>query len=200
MPAYGDPAFWEERYGAEPDASFDWYQPYDTLRPFLMPYLSVRPDFEVLVAGCGNSALPAQLSDDGFENISCVDVSQAVVDQMSKRYAGNSDLDYWQADMTSLDVVPNESFDVVFDKALLDALLCGEESFDKALMMLGEVHRVLKPGGRYICVSYGIPSSRQPLLEHCTWAVESSKIPKPPVAEFQGVEADPNHFLYVCRK
>ena len=200
MPAYGDPEFWEERYGADPDASFDWYQPYDTLRPFLMPYLSVRPNFEVLVAGCGNSPLPAQLSDDGFENISCVDVSQTVIDQMSKRYADNSDLDYWQADMTSLEVVPNESFDVVFDKALLDALLCGEESFDKALMMLGEVHRVLKPGGHYICLSYGIPASRQSLMEHCTWTVESSTIPKPPVAEFQGVEVDPNHFLYVCKK
>ena len=200
MPAYGDPTFWEERYTADTDGEFDWYQPYETLRPHLMPYLSVRPDFEILIAGCGNSPIPDRLSDDGFENISCVDVSKAVIDQMTKRYADNDDLDFWQADMTSLDIVPNESFDVVFDKALLDALLCGEESFDRALMMLGEVHRVLKPGGHYICVSYGLPSTRKSLLEQCTWTVSSSKIPKPPVAEFEGVEADPNHFLYVCKK
>ena len=41
----------------------------------------------------------------------------------------------------------NETFDVVFDKGTLDAILCGVNSFENAAKMVNEVFRVLKPGG-----------------------------------------------------
>lgn len=41
----------------------------------------------------------------------------------------------------------NESFDVVFDKGTLDAILCGNNSFDNARKMISGVFRILKPNG-----------------------------------------------------
>ena len=201
MPDYGNPSYWDERYGADPNGQFDWYQPYLTLKAALIPLLSVRPDFEILVAGCGNSGLSASLHDDGYKNITSVDVSTVVVKQMAARYAAQESLEFLPADMTNLDAVPNDAFDVVLDKALLDSLLCGDDSFDKALSMLAESYRILKPGGKYVAFSYGVPSSRVTLLEEgLSWKVEVVKIPKPPVEEFVGVEADSCHYMYVCTK
>lgn len=42
MPDYGSVAYWDERYAGTAGASFDWYQTYDTLLPFLEPYLIQR--------------------------------------------------------------------------------------------------------------------------------------------------------------
>ena len=201
MPDYGNPSYWDERYAGDEHGEFDWYQPYITLKIHLIPLLSVRPDFEVLIAGCGNSSLGTSLHEDGYKNITSVDASTVVVKQMAARYAAKESLEFLPADMTNLDGVPSEAFDLVLDKALLDALLCGDESFDKAMMMLAEAHRVLKPGGKYVAISYGVPSSRVSLLEEgLSWKVEVVKIPKPPVEEFVGVETDACHYMYVCHK
>jgi len=54
----------------------------------------------------------------------------------------------------------SETFDVVVDKCLLDAVLCGEDSIRKALKMLREVNRVLKTGGTYLMFSYAAPKNR----------------------------------------
>lgn len=48
----------------------------------------------------------------------------------------------------------DETVDCVVDKATLDALMCVEEESDEtAQRMLDEAWRVLKPGGRYVCIS-----------------------------------------------
>jgi ubiquinone/menaquinone biosynthesis C-methylase UbiE len=201
MTDYGNPSYWDERYAANPNAQFDWYQPYVTLKEYLIPLLSVHPDFEILVAGCGNSGISKSLYDDGYKNITSVDLSTVVIKQMVARYATSPQLEFLPADMTNLDGVPDKAFDLILDKALLDSMLCGDESFEQALLMLAESYRVLKSGGMYVAISYGIPSSRVALLEEgLSWKVEVIKIPKPAVEEFIGVETDICHYMYMCRK
>ena len=201
MTDYGNPSYWDERYAANPNAQFDWYQPYVTLKEYLIPLLSVHPDFEILVAGCGNSGISKSLYDDGYKNITGVDLSTVVIKQMVARYATSPQLEFLPADMTNLDGVPDKAFDLILDKALLDSMLCGDESFEQALLMLAESYRVLKSGGMYVAISYGIPSSRVALLEEgLSWKVEVIKIPKPAVEEFIGVETDICHYMYICRK
>ena len=179
MTDYGNPSYWDERYAANPNAQFDWYQPYVTLKEYLIPLLSVHPDFEILVAGCGNSGISKSLYDDGYKNITSVDLSTVVIKHMVARYATSPQLEFLPADMTNLDGVPDKAFDLILDKALLDSMLCGDESFEQALLMLAESYRVLKSGGMYVAISYGIPSSRVALLEEgLSWKVDVIKIPK----------------------
>ena len=67
---YGNPSYWDERYSkhfdADDQAVFDWYVGYEQLKPHMAPYMSNDPDFEVLIPGCGNSSLGAEMYDDGY--------------------------------------------------------------------------------------------------------------------------------------
>lgn len=49
---YGDALYWDARYVQE-GGSFDWYQRYTALRPFVRKYIS--PASRVLMVGCGNA-------------------------------------------------------------------------------------------------------------------------------------------------
>lgn len=54
--------------------------------------------------------------------------------------------------------------DCVYDKGLLDALLCGEGWNGPVTTLLEQVAAVLREGGSYIVISYRLPSSTQDFL------------------------------------
>jgi SAM-dependent methyltransferase len=77
---------------------------------------------------------------------------------------------------------PDASFDAVIDKATLDSLLCGENSTANTGRYVGEVCRVLKPGGVFIVVSFGTPENRLSYLEgEYGWQTTVHSIPKPTI-------------------
>jgi hypothetical protein len=94
---YGNPSYWDERYAkhfdADADAHFDWYLPYDALAGFLTPYFNAEADYEILVPGCGNSDLGARLYDQGYVNITNIDISEVVVNLMSERYTDREEME-----------------------------------------------------------------------------------------------------------
>ena len=159
MPHYGSKAYWDERYAAAQRAlgldergpeNFEWYQGWEALSPHLLPLLSLEGgkglsrDAEILVVGCGTSTIPAKLYAEGLHNITCVDFSQVVINQMRGRWADLQDMEFVVADACALPGADNlarasltgpgtessqedwsNCFDLVFDKAMLDATLCG---------------------------------------------------------------------------
>ena len=73
----------------------------------------------------------------------------------------------------------------MLDKATLDALICVDEEEDETVQrMLDEAWRVLKPGGRYVCISNSnckdliFPASSSSCASDDTWANtnETSKL------------------------
>jgi ubiquinone/menaquinone biosynthesis C-methylase UbiE len=48
---------------------------------------------------------------------------------------------------------PNQTADLVIDKGLLDAVLCGEDFAERLNKMLSECWRVLKPRGYLLILS-----------------------------------------------
>ncbi len=65
-----------------------------------------------------------------------------------------------QMDSRAMDF-EDDQFELVLDKALFDCLLCGESTAKNVTKHLNEVHRVLKPGGVYLVVSFGAPEQRE---------------------------------------
>ena len=134
--------------------------------------------------------------------MSSIDASSVVIQQMTDRYQDRDEMEFTVMDAANMDFFPDECFDFIMDKALMDAVLCGENSFKAVSSMISEMHRVLKPGGVYVVCSYGVPASRVTYLnKDVEWLdVEIKKIGKPPVENFKELGASPFHFLYVCTK
>ena len=142
----GKTSYWDERYTKDPEP-FDWYQRYSGIQELLQKY--VKKDDAVLMAGCGNSRLSEDMFEDGFANISNVDISRVVIDQMGDKYKDKPALTFQQMNVCSLEF-PDESFDAVIVKGTMDAILCGEGSTANVAKMCMEVSRVLKPSGHLV--------------------------------------------------
>jgi ubiquinone/menaquinone biosynthesis C-methylase UbiE len=54
----------------------------------------------------------------------------------------------------------DNTIDLVIDKSTIDAILCGDNSFLNVAIMTKEIQRVLKEGGIYMIISYGLPDNR----------------------------------------
>lgn len=207
MGDYGDSDYWDRRYQTDPDARYEWYQPYKALRPLLRPYLAAfhgkSDEVEILVTGCGNSALSEEMYAEGYHNITNIDTSTTVIQQQQRRRTKCTDMEYCVMDAADLQVIPEGVFNVIIDKGMTDAVLCGKEGLTKIEKVTAEMHRVLKPGGTLVVVSHGVPASRLCYFQKSTgftWHATHAKLPKPDVANFADIGASPYHFVYFCTK
>lgn len=119
--------------------------------------------------GCGTSALSYELHELGYPDVTSIDFSPACVEAMRSRYAHCPQLRWAVMDMRSL-TFPDASFDVVLEKGTLDVLLVEEADpwhvspRGAAAMrrVLAEVSRVLRPGGRFLSITFAQPHFRAP--------------------------------------
>ena len=81
---YGSPQYWDDRY-KESEKPFDWYFGWKRLSKEIEHHFSSSD--EVLVLGCGNSEMSADMLDDGFPRITSIDISPSVIVQMKEKYA-----------------------------------------------------------------------------------------------------------------
>ncbi|KAL6981070.1 hypothetical protein U1Q18_022701 [Sarracenia purpurea var. burkii] len=220
---YGDAHYWDARYIQE-GGSFDWYQRYDALRPFVRNHIPTSS--RVLMVGCGNAVMSEDMVKDGYADIMNIDISSVAIDMMRRKYEHIPQLKYMEMDVRDMSFFLDESFDAVIDKGTLDSLMCGTNAPISAAQMLGEVSRLLKPGGIYMLITYGDPTVRIPHLSRpvYNWKIELYIIPRPGFQKPAGststksylepvpttekgllpagfVMEDPDsHYIYVCRK
>jgi len=84
---------------------------------------------------------------------------------------------------------------------LLNIVFLGEEDIG---ISMGEVSRVLKSGGAYLCVSFGEPDTRESYFQSkgFNWEVQKPvSVPKPSISSGK-IEQQSNefHWCYVARK
>jgi len=201
MRDYGSPSYWDERYAVEDGSNFDWYCDFGTLKAYLMPYIMFDAENEILIAGCGNSRLGADLYDVGFHNLTCIDRSAVVISQMGDRYADKEEMEFSVMDARAMEL-PDACFDVIIDKALFDSQLCSENNLNDAAVMVSEMDRVLKPGGVYIVISHGMPATRLAYLQKkgVNWDVETKEIEKFPIDGYEEQGPSASHHMYICTK
>jgi SAM-dependent methyltransferase len=107
---------------------------------FLAPYLS--PGTCYLEIGAGDCALAVELAT-RVRHVWALDVSASITSGL--RFPDNFDLVI--SDGCSIPVPP-ESIDLAYSNQLMEHL-----HVDDALEQLRNIHRVLRPGGRYVCVT-----------------------------------------------
>lgn len=136
MPNYGDPKYWDKRYKDNEGTIFDWLEDYHSLKPLFEDYIT--KDQKIINLGCGNGALTEDMYDDGYTNITNIDISSVVINQMAERNKERRGMRYEVGDVTNMKYEDN-SFDVAIDKSTIDALLCGDNAYLMVAKMLKEV-------------------------------------------------------------
>ncbi|XP_015429310.1 PREDICTED: methyltransferase-like protein 13 [Dufourea novaeangliae] len=145
--------YWNTFFKKRGKKNFEWYGEYPELCSILIKYIRIKDN--VLIVGCGNSTVSMCLYDAGYRNITNIDISHIVIKQMHDINASvRPDLIYEQMDATQM-TYPNETFSVILDKGTLDALMpdTKEGTMVTVNKYFKEITRVLRNGGRYICIS-----------------------------------------------
>lgn len=150
--------------------------------------------------GCGNSselfsyslrdrandlrtALSIDMYNDSFEHIINVDYSPTIIDRMSAAHASTS-MKWIVADIKQLPL-ESSSVDVTIDKGTMDAIMAiehgdiwnpSEKVIEACRAEVDEALRILKPGGRFIYVTFGQPHFRLPHLKRAGCTVETIEL------------------------
>ncbi|KDN51398.1 S-adenosyl-L-methionine-dependent methyltransferase [Tilletiaria anomala UBC 951] len=196
-------SYWDGRYETEgPEGQFDWFKSYEQLKSIiheLIPFKSAR----VLMLGCGNSTMSADMAEDDYLNVINIDFSQVLINQMQSKHPH---LEWHVMDVRELKENAEllggaASYDAIIDKGTLDALMAetGGSIWDPSQEVRENVERevegvihLLKPGGHFIYLTFGQPQFRLKYLQRPErWSFETREV---------GEEATFGYFLYIGTK
>ncbi|XP_077863809.1 eEF1A lysine and N-terminal methyltransferase-like [Saccoglossus kowalevskii] len=195
--------YWDSFFKKRGQAAFEWYGEYPELSQVLHKY--IKPVDKVLVVGCGNSRLSEQLYDIGYYNIINIDISDIVIKQMKSRNAEKRPkMVYQNMDMLNMEYTDSE-FNVVLDKGTLDALMTDDtpDVQEQVNKMFAEINRILKIGGRYICISLAQGHILQKLLTYFPdegWMVRVHKVEQNISSDTTKRDFQLPTFAFVCTK
>jgi len=150
---FADKDYWEKFFKIRGDKAFEWYGEYENLCGLIHQY--IKPNEKILMVGCGNSKLSESMYDVGkLMNIVNIDLSASVIQQMTLKNKNRKQMSFIKMDMLNMEF-DNGDFDVVVDKGTFDALMSDESELvlEQADNFFNEIDRVLKVGGRYMCIS-----------------------------------------------
>ena len=157
-PNYSDKNFWRIRYDNTKN-SFEWYEDYETLSPIIKK-LNLSKRSTILHIGIGNSEFSEKMYDEGYKKSYNIDFARNVIHYMKQRNKRlRSNMIFETMNVLNLKYEDNQ-FDIVFDKAVFDCVLCGIDADSKANKFMKEIYRVLKANGYYFLVSNTGPENR----------------------------------------
>lgn len=147
MPEDGD--YWDDRYRTVGHSNASWYQHRPLLSLRLIEELEVAKDAAIVDVGGGASALVDCLLDDGFADITVVDLSQVALDEARGRLAGR-EVEWIQADVRRW--VPTRVYDLWHDRAAYHFLTGPDDQQRYWQMVRDHVH----PGGHVIVATFAL--------------------------------------------
>ena len=124
------------------------------------------------------------LYDVGYHLLVNIDISEVVIKQMNARNnAKRPEMQFMKMDMLDIKF-DSESFHVVLDKGTLDAICTGDDGkiAENIEKIFDEISRVLKVGGRYVCISLAQQHILNKLLGYFSklrWFIRVHKVETP---------------------
>lgn len=196
--------FWDKKYKTSTD-TFEWYQNYNSIKSLIEDYFKDKSN--VLHIGCGSSKFAEDLLNDNDEvEILNIDFSEKIINAMNDKYKLNNvdtRMKFLTMNVYSLDSL-DDKFDVVFDKGLLDSLLCEKKALNKIQRFFQYVYDVLNSNGVYIIVSNSMPDFRTSLFSKNLWNYSIKKVEKKNknflIDENAFDQPENFHYIYILNK
>ena len=137
---------WQSVYGRRPTDEVSWYQSHPDTSLSLIRSCQLEKNAALIDVGAGASVLVDHLLDEGYLDVTVLDIAKAALDLSRRRLSARADQVRWQvADVTEYS--PDRSYDLWHDRAVLHFLVEPEQraAYRAALK------QALKPG-RYLVV------------------------------------------------
>ena len=201
---YWDERFLEEEQGKE--TQHEWFSTYSDFRHIVTKIAPPKTTKNILVLGCGNSTLSADLlSDYTNSTITSHDYSSVVINSMRKKYEKESRLKWEVCDCRKIPANQEEScFDLIIEKGVVDALVAGSRSpwpdtmdvecrdfvndtKNSVIPALGEENK----NNVFVSISFASPMLRYPLLADSRWGIKKHT--------FNSSISNFEYYLYECK-
>ena len=143
---------WENVYVTKPHDQVSWYRDHLDNSLKLILDTGVEKDASIIDIGGGASTLVDDLLENGFVDVSVLDISSTAIEASKRRLGRRADeVDWIVADITEVDL-PAAHFDVWHDRAVFHFLT----DPDDRRRYVELVNWSVKPGGHIIVASFGL--------------------------------------------
>lgn len=187
---FSDNSYWEKRYKSNQNI-FEWYFDFSHFRDVIKNVIEFKGTAANI--GCGTSAMGVDLFHAGFERVVNTDISESAINAMKEKFQDEKNVEWLVDDCLDTKLEPN-SFDCVFDKGTIDALVCNEHPGRTMRKIFNGVIRSLKSGGFFVVISFGDSEDRQRYFEKEEYEWDLVNVLT--VTNNIGTP----HFIYICKK
>lgn len=141
---------WEQIYHTKDSSQVSWYQLHPRLSLQYIQNTGISKDKHVIDVGGGASTLVDHLLDDGFQNITVLDISAEALGIAKQRLAERAELVTWlESDITKINL-PHHIYDVWHDRAVFHFLTKQEDRQSYVKI----VKESVRPGGHVIVATF----------------------------------------------
>ena len=138
---------WENIFVTKDTQKVSWYQKEPLTSLQIIDALGLPKTAKIIDAGCGDSYLPDVLLQQGYTDITLVDISEQALKKVIVRL-GEDHITFVNADITKY--TPNKKFDIWHDRAVFHFLNSEKEKNTYVQTVLQSV----KPGGLVIVATF----------------------------------------------
>ena len=144
-------AHWESIHGTKAPNQVSWFRPHLQTSLALIERAAADRSASIIDVGAGASTLVDDLMQEGYRNITVLDISQAAI-EVTKNHLGEASksVRWLRADVTQ-GSLPAHAYDVWHDRAVFHFLT----KPDERLAYVRNVALAVKPGGHVIVSTFG---------------------------------------------
>ena len=199
---FGTKAYWDDVYmgrGDFPADCYSWYYGWEVLRKVVEEYVPDKDNVRMLVPGIGNDSIMLDLFKAGYgRQGGCLigqDYSEHAVERQVELLSfdqiecnvDNDNVYVVQGDVTQLPQEWTNTFDVILEKGLLDAVYLSsgggftdstddsDDDTSNVEAAVQNLHRVLRPNGLLISVSGVVPNELRRNVLFCTQSEDTKR-------------------------
>lgn len=145
-----DKSHWEKVYATRATDNVSWYQPHAERSLKLIRELGIAKDAPIIDVGGGASVLVDDLLDDGYLNLSVLDISGAALAATRTRLGTRAaNVNWFEGDVTQVDLPPGR-YALWHDRAVFHFLTTPEQR----AAYVRQVLRAVRPGGHVIVATF----------------------------------------------
>jgi ubiquinone/menaquinone biosynthesis C-methylase UbiE len=144
-------AHWEKVYSAKRFDEVSWYSPHLDRSLKMILSTGVPKHAAIIDVGGGSSTLVDDLLDEGFSDVTVLDISEKAIETSRERLGARGCRVKWLETNITDAKLPDDRYDVWHDRAVFHFLTAAEDR----RKYVEAVRRAVKPGGHIIIASFG---------------------------------------------